>query len=72
MVYFRMNRIDEALADLNAALDLRRGCGEPVSARRGAQAYGQDAKAGAGADLAAARLMSPKIDEEYARYGIKY
>jgi tetratricopeptide (TPR) repeat protein len=70
MVYFRMDRMDDAMADLKAALDLApdmpaslylRGV---IRRRQGNQAEGD-------ADLAAARMLSPRIDEDYARYGIK-
>jgi tetratricopeptide (TPR) repeat protein len=69
MVYFRMGRMDDALADLNAAIDAvpdqaaslyMRGV---IEKRTGAK--------GADDDLTAARTLSPRIDENYARYGIK-
>ncbi|WP_237709172.1 DUF3857 domain-containing protein [Sphingomonas elodea] len=69
MVYFRMGRMDDALADLNAALDVAplltsslylRGV---IRTRTGDKAAAED--------LAAARLMRPQVDAEYARYGIK-
>lgn len=69
LVYFRMGRMEDALADFDAALEqapdlaaslFMRGI---IRKRTGA--------AGADADLAAARMISPRIDEDYARYGIK-
>jgi tetratricopeptide (TPR) repeat protein len=69
MVYFRMGRMEDALADLDAALAIAPGQAASlfmrgvIRKRRGL--------AGAAADLAAARLMSPQIDKDYARYGIK-
>ncbi|WP_213982141.1 DUF3857 domain-containing protein [Sphingomonas sp. dw_22] len=69
LVYFRMNRMDDAVADLNAALDydseqaaslFMRGV---IRKRTGAP--------GADADLAAARTIWPRVDEDYDRYGIK-
>lgn len=68
MVYFRMNRFDDALADLQAALEafpdlsaslFMRGI---IRKRTGA--------AGADDDLAAARLIDPRVDKEYAAWGI--
>ena len=69
MAYWRLGRLDEALEDLNAVL-LR----EPeMAASRFMRAVvlKQQGKAAAAAtDLAAARLLSPRIDVEYARYGV--
>jgi len=69
MVYFRMNRFDDALADLQAAIDLSRGMAASMYMRgiirkRMGNAQGD-------ADLTAARMMSPAIDRDYARWGIK-
>ncbi len=70
MVYFQMGRLDDALGDIAAALDIvpdlpaslyLRGV---IRKRNGEAALGD-------ADLAAARQMSPRIDEDYARYGVK-
>jgi len=70
MVYFRMARWDDALADFNAALDsnaelpaslFMRGL---VRVRMGDAAAARD-------DLAAARAINPRVDADYARYGIK-
>lgn len=70
MVYFRMGRMEEALADLNAALDV-----SPLQSAslflRGVVRGRTGDKAGAGEDLAAARLIWPRVDADYARYGIK-
>jgi tetratricopeptide (TPR) repeat protein len=69
LVYFRMGRDEEALADFDAALDaapdqaaslFMRGL---TRKRMGAQ--------GADEDLAAARMIAPRVDAEYARYGIR-
>ncbi len=70
MTYFRMARPQEALADLDAAIDLRPASAESLFMRGIVRERGGDRKAAA-ADLAAARLLSPQVDEEYARYGIK-
>lgn len=69
MVYFRLNRPDEALGDLNAALDAAPEL--PASLYlRGVirKAKGDAAAAG---DLAAARMLSPRIDARYGKWGIK-
>jgi tetratricopeptide (TPR) repeat protein/transglutaminase-like putative cysteine protease len=70
MVYFRMARYDDAMADLTAALD-----GVPDLAAslylRGV-ILGKQGKADAGrGDVASARLIAPLIDRDYARWGIK-
>lgn len=70
MVYFRMNRLDEALADYDAALELAPG--RPASLfMRGVVRKAKGDAAGSQADLNAAKLQSPRIAEEYAHYGIK-
>ena len=68
MVYFRMNRFDEALTDLDAALDQNPGLAASLF-MRGVIHKRQGNKTGAD-DLAAARMISPQIDGDYARYGI--
>ena len=69
LVYFKLGRLDDALADLNAALDQRpdqagslflRG----VVERKTARTQSDD-------DLRGARIESPRIDEDYARYGVR-
>ncbi|MGN6374203.1 MAG: tetratricopeptide repeat protein [Sphingomonas sp.] len=70
MVYFRMNRPQEALADLNAALELQPTRAASLFMRGVIREKSGDAKAAA-ADLAGARLISPQIDHDYDRYGIK-
>lgn len=70
MVYFRQDRFEEAMADLNAALEQR-----PTAAGtlflRGVVETRQGKKSEAAADLADARLLDPQVDANYARYGIK-
>ncbi|WP_245824797.1 DUF3857 domain-containing protein [Sphingomonas azotifigens] len=69
MVYFRMGRLDAALTDLDAAL--------LDSPEQAASLYmrgviGRRTKAkDADAYLAAARMIEPRIDERFGRYGIK-
>ena len=70
MVYFRLGRLEEARADLDAALKLSPG--EPGSLYlRGIVRGRGDDKVGALADLALARLQNGQIDKTYAGYGIK-
>jgi hypothetical protein len=70
LVYFRLNRMGEALADVNAALDRN-----PMQAGslylRAAIERKTGKAASADTDAASARLLSPRIDEEYARWKIK-
>jgi tetratricopeptide (TPR) repeat protein len=70
MVYFKLGRLDDALIDIDAALDQ---APELAASRfmRGIIAQRQGRAAEAADDLAAARFASPRIDEQYARYGVK-
>ncbi|WP_084582511.1 DUF3857 domain-containing protein [Sphingomonas azotifigens] len=70
LVYFRQNRLDEAMADLNAALEQRPTASGTLFLRGVVEAR-QGKKREAGADLADARLLDPQVDANYARYGIK-
>jgi hypothetical protein len=69
-VYFKLGRLDDALIDIDAALDQ---APELAASRfmRGVIAQRQGRAAEAADDLAAARFASPRIDEQYARYGVK-
>jgi tetratricopeptide (TPR) repeat protein/transglutaminase-like putative cysteine protease len=68
LVYFRLGRMDDALADFDAALDQAPGMAGSLFMRGVIRKkLGQP---GADEDLAGARLISPRIDEEYAGYGI--
>jgi len=69
MVYFRLNRFDDALADLNAALDASPDLAASLY-MRGVIGKRTGAK-GAEDDLSAARMIAPRIDETYAKFGIK-
>lgn len=69
MVYYRMGRMDDALADLDAALEVAPSQGSSLYLRGVVRK--QLGQKGAEDDLAAARMMWPRIDEDYARYGIK-
>ena len=70
MVYFRLNRLDDALKDLNAAIDQRPGAAASLYMRGVVEAR-LGKKSDAAADLADARLLSPQVDTDYARWGIK-
>ena len=70
LVFFKLGRLDDALTDVDAALLDRpdqagslylRGA---IEARLGAKAKSED-------DLTGARTDSPRIDEEYACYGVR-
>lgn len=70
LVYFRLNRLNEALADVDAALDR-----EPMASGslylRAAIERSMGKAGNADRDAASARLISPRIEEEYARWKIK-
>lgn len=68
MVFYRLNRMDDALADLTAALDVAPD--QAASLYMRGVILGKQGKAEGKADLIAARTMRPRIDEDYKRYGI--
>ena len=70
LVYFRMGRMEEALADLNAALDISPDLSASRFMRGVIRQQRGDTKQAAD-DLAAARAARPSIDKDYARFGIK-
>lgn len=69
MVYFRLGRPDDALTDLNAALDR-----DPDQAAslylRGVVLHKQGKAAAGDRDLATARALSSQIDRDYRKWGI--
>lgn len=69
MVYFRMNQFDDALGDLNAALEQSPDLAASLY-MRGVIRKRQGDAGGAATDLGAARMMMPAIDKRYAKYGI--
>ena len=69
LVYFRLGRMEEALADFDAALDQTPDLAASLFMRGVIRK--QTGAAGGDADLAAARMIWPRVDEDYARYGIK-
>ncbi|MDQ0251639.1 tetratricopeptide (TPR) repeat protein [Sphingomonas kyeonggiensis] len=69
LVYFRLGRMDDALADFDAALDQVPGMAASLFMRGVVKT--KSGVPDAADDLAAARMISPRIDEDYAKYGIK-
>jgi tetratricopeptide (TPR) repeat protein len=69
MAYFRLGRLDDALADYNAALNGAPGLA-PTLYMRGIVRTSKGDAAGID-DIRQALRMSPSIAEQYARYGIK-
>jgi tetratricopeptide (TPR) repeat protein len=70
MVYFRLNRLSEALADIDAALDRNPVLPSSLYLRAAIERKMGKAES-ADKDAAAARLISPRIEEEYGRWKIK-
>ncbi|WP_066799139.1 DUF3857 domain-containing protein [Sphingomonas soli] len=70
MVYYRMGKMAEALADLNAALEVVPDQSASLFMRGVVRRRMGDTKSG-DKDLATARLLWPVADAEYARWGIK-
>lgn len=70
LVYIRLHRLPEALADLNAALDLAPS--QPGSLYlRGLIERANGDQAHADQDIADAKMISPRIEQQYARWNIK-
>ena len=69
LVYFRLNRLDDAMADLNAVLDQEPDMAASLFLRGVIRSRRGDA-AGAKADLAAATTMAPLLAAERKRFGI--
>jgi tetratricopeptide (TPR) repeat protein len=70
MVYFRLDRPGEALADVEAALDRNPSASGSLYLRAAIERKMGKVE-NANKDAAFARLISPRIDEEYARWKIK-
>lgn len=70
MVFYRLGRMEEARADLDAALKISPDMPASLFMRGILRLHGND-REGAQADLALARLQHGRIDIEYAGYGIK-
>lgn len=69
LVFLRMGRLDEALADLDAALETSPDLSSSLFMRGVIRKRRGDA-AGSAEDLAAARLIAPRIDKLFGRWGI--
>ncbi len=69
LVFFKLGRMDDALADLDAALAERPSQSNSLFLRGIIKAK-QGAKAAAADDLAGARLVWPPIDDDYRLYGV--
>lgn len=69
MIYFRMGRFDDALADIGAALDANPDLAASLY-MRGVVLHRVGKKAEGDASLAKARMIAPQIDKDYAKYGI--
>ena len=69
MIYYRMQRYDDALADLSAAIDESGGQMSSVF-MRGIIRQRQGKTREAADDFALVKLVSPQTPKEYARYGI--
>lgn len=69
MVYLRMDRLEDARADLDAALTHAPDLAASLFLRGIIRKRTGDVEGG-DADLQAARLMAPRIDEKYGKWGI--
>lgn len=69
LVYFRMNRFDDALADIGAVLEVEPNMASSLFLRGVIRGRKGDA-AGARADIAAAQTMAPLLAVERKHYGI--
>ncbi|WP_447764825.1 tetratricopeptide repeat protein [Sphingopyxis panaciterrae] len=69
MVFFRLDRLEEARADLDAALKINPSIPGSLYMRGIIRMRGSD-RAGGQADLALARMQNGRIDADYARFGI--
>lgn len=69
IVYFRMNRLDDAMTDLDAVLEQSSELSASLF-MRGVIRKRRGDLSGSAADLAAARAIDPRVDETYARFGI--
>jgi len=70
LIYIRLHRLPEALADLNAGLDLNPTTAGSLYLRSLIERTNGD-RQHADQDLADAKMISPQIEQEYARWGLK-
>ncbi len=70
MVFLKMNRLDDALTDIDAALTERPD--QPASLfLRGVIEARQGNRAASADDLTGARAAAPRVDDDYTRFGVK-
>lgn len=69
LVYFRMGKLDSALADINASLELRPGFPNSLYLRGVIERKSGKTQAG-NADLADARMMLPRVEDDYNRWKV--
>lgn len=71
MIYYRQHNYTQAAADLKAALDERPALPGSLFLKAIVEReLGNQLESAA--DLAGARMLNPRIDEQYARYGVKW
>lgn len=70
LVYLRMQRYEDAIADLDAALRINSGISNSLFVRGVARSF-MGAAAQSKQDIADALLINPDLAEEYARIGVK-
>ena len=68
-VYLKLGRLDDAVADFDAALKLSPKLAGSLYAR-GVVKLKQGSAAAGNADIAAAKLLQADIAEDYARFGV--
>jgi len=71
MVFYRLGKTEEAMADFDAALRAEIENSGSLFMRAVMRKAAGDSK-GAASDIAGARLIYPDIDKDYAEYGIRY
>jgi hypothetical protein len=70
LVYLRLNRLEDAVADYDAALKIDFGNAHSLYGRGVAKLLKGDTAAGY-ADIAGAKAAQASISEDFAKYGIK-
>jgi tetratricopeptide (TPR) repeat protein len=70
LVYLRLNRLDEAITDYNAALKINGKLSRSLYGRGLAKLRKGDRSSGA-ADVSAAKVVNSDIVAEFTEYGLK-